>query len=315
MTTEHPDDGAPAELDQPDELVEALASLDPADRDAPPLPGSPRYLSILEHAMTPTEPTSSPATADAGLDPVEPIHLGRPRPSRRRLAVAVAVAAVVAAVVGVAVVAPGSDPAPASASATLARAVDATGDATTLRIEATYERPEATSRLTAEANGSDYRIEAVGTFADGREERETTVVIGDTVWEDGVERTSVPAEERNAAFAPSSAAVVAAIRDGSMLEDLGEAEVRGGPARHIRATLTPQSRAALAALTPSQVAMFELEYPDDVDVVDLWVADDLIRRVRVEVDWGTGEDGDSQSNVATVEFYDFGADIEIVPPA
>lgn len=315
MTTEHPNDDAQADLDLPQALLDALTSLDPAAADAPPLPGSPRHLSILEHAMTTTDPADPSTSPDAPEpDPAEPVRLGPPHRSRRRLAFALAAAAVVATVVGIAVVAPGSEPTPASASVALARAADATADATTLRVAATYERSGSTSQVTVEGDGSDYRIEAVGTFDDGREEGETTVVIGDTVWEDGTKRTGVPPEERNAAFAPSSAAVVDAILDGSTLEDLGDSEVRGEPARHIRATLTPASRAALAALSPSQVAMFELEYPGDVETVDLWVADDLIRRIVVEVDWGTGEDGEPQSNVATIEFYDFGADIEITPP-
>jgi hypothetical protein len=313
MTTEHPNDDAQADLDLPQALLDALASLDPAATDAPPIPGSPRHLSILEHAMTTTDPTTAVEADAPSADQPNPIRLGPPH-RRRRLALLLAAAALVAVIVGLAIVMPGSDPAPASASVALAQAADTTGDAITLRVAATYERSGSTDEITVAGNGSDYRIEAVGTFDDGRVERETTVVIGDTVWEDGAMRTDVPPEERNAAFAPSSAAVVDAILDGSMLEDLGDSDVRGESARHIRATLTPTSRAALAALSPSQVAMFELEYPDDVETVDLWVADDLIRRIRVEVDWGTGEGGEPQSNLATIEFYDFGADIEITPP-
>lgn len=308
MTTEHPnDDGPDGEL--PRELLEALAALDPAAGDPPPPTGSSRHLAILEHAMSidrsaPEAPSTS-TTAD-----------GAQRRPRRLGALALAAAAVVAVVVGLVVVAPGTDPEPASASVALADAAEGTGDATTLRVSAVYERPDgATKRLEAEADGADYRIRSEATYADGHEESETTVVIGDTVWEDGQERTGVPPEERNAAFAPSSAAVVEAILDGSTLEELGEEDVRGTTARHLRATLTPRSRSALAALSPSQVAMFELEYPENVEAIDLWIADDLIRRIRIELDQGVGEDGAPQQELVTIEFYDFGADIEIAPPS
>ncbi|MEO6627959.1 MAG: hypothetical protein ABIP03_05260 [Aquihabitans sp.] len=136
--------------------------------------------------------------------------------------------------------------------------------------------------------------------------------VGDTVWDDEGKHTALP-EQRNAAYAPSSEAVVKAILDGSTLKDLGDQDVRGATARHIRATLTPASRTALAALSPSQVAMFELENPDKIDTLDLWIADDLIRRMRVAADWG--ENGQPEVNVATIEFYDFGADITIAAPS
>ncbi|HRW39698.1 MAG: hypothetical protein KDB04_01915 [Acidimicrobiales bacterium] len=306
MTTEHPDDARGDEL--PAELHDALAALDPVAGDPPPPAGSTRHLAILELAMA-TAPTTAEAPP-ASTTPDRAEH--RPR---RHLALALAAAAVVAVVVGLVVVAPGTDPEPASASVALADAAHGTGDATTLRITAVYERPGSTNRLEAEADGANYRIRSEATYADGHEESATTVVIGDTVWEDGEERTGVPPEERNAAFASSSAAVVEAILDGSTLEELGEEDVQGTTARHLRATLTPQSRAALAALSPSRVAMFELEYPEHVDAIDLWIADDLIRRIQVELDQGVGEDGVEQQERATIEFYDFGADIEITPPS
>lgn len=284
-----------------DPLETALARLDPAV-DAPPTPGSSRYESILEHAMTATPSTPTSVSPDAHRHP------------RRRVLFAAAAAIVVALAVGIAVAGPGSDPAPASAAEALAQAAETTGKATTLRVHATYERPDSTNRVTAEANGADYAISSEATFRDGRTERESTVVIGDTVWEDGTKRTGVPSEERNAAFAPSSAAVVDAVLAGSTIEDLGDDDVREVTTRHLRATLTPTSRAALAALSPSQVAMFELEYPDGVDTVDLWIADDLIRRIELTVDEGSGAEGEATRNKASIEFTDFGADITVRPP-
>lgn len=286
-----------------DPLLDHLAALAPVD--APPEPGSSRHHSILEHAM------HSTADPDAPILPADAPQAGRPR--RLRLLIAAA-AAVVALVVGIVVAGAVSDPAPASASEALAEAAAMTGKVETLRILAVYERSGSTNRVTAEADGTDYAISSTATFADGTEEHESTVVIGDTVWEEGGKRTAPP-DERNAAFAPSSAAVVDAVLDGSELEDLGDEDVRGTTSRHIRATLTQRSRAALASLSPSQVAMFELEYPDGVDTVDLWIADDLIRRIELTVDEGSGAEGEPQQNRATIEFYDFGADIDIRPPA
>ena len=313
---------------------DALAALDPAAGATAPVPGSTRFDSILEHAMrtdatdaTHADPdTGAPADADptvtdpAQADPMlgQPVDaVGSPRRrSRRRLGLVLAAAAAVLAIVAVVVAGPGSDPEPASATEALTRAADGTADATTMRVAATYERAGSVNRIAAEADGADYRIESRATFDDPAQppEEETTVVIGDTVWEDGTSRTAPP-EERNAAYAPSSAAVVGAILDGSELEDRGEQDVRGTPTRHIRATLTDRARAALAALSPSQVAMFELEYPQGVDQIDLWVTDDLIRRIRVVVDQGQGADGRPQQDVADIEFYDFGADITITPPS
>lgn len=308
--TDHrePDDGPLDDPRRDDVLLDALAALDPTTADSPPAPGSTRRLSILEHAMTRTThlaPTDDPTSGD---------DRGTPRRRSRRPVFALAAAAVAAVVLGIVVVAPGSDPTPASAAEALAQAAETTGEATTLRVEATSEDTYSTSRVTAEVNGTDYRIEGTGTYADGHEERGTTVVIGNTVWEDGAKRIAPP-EERNAAYAPSSEAVVKAIIDGSTLEDLGDEDVRGVSARHIRATLTPTSRAALSALSPSQVGMFELEYPDEVDTLDLWIADDLIRRIRVAVNEGTGPDGKPQVNATNTEFYDFGADITITAPS
>lgn len=299
-------DGQIGELGQDDALIHALAAWDPTTADAPPVPGSTRYLSILDSAMSRIPQI---AEADSAFGTNE--AAGRRR--HRSLAIAASAAAIVALVVGIAVVAPGSEPAPASAATALAQAAETTGDVNTIRIEATYERPGSTNKLIAKANGTDQRIEAVITNADGSEERATIVVIGNTIWENGAKRTAAP-EELNAAYAPSSEAVVEALLDGSTLEDLGDDDVRGKPARHIRATLTPASRSALSALSPNQVAMFELEYPESVNTLDVWIADDLIRRIIVTTESDDGESSEPSTNKATIEFYDFGADISISPP-
>ena len=95
---------------------------------------------------------------------------------------------------------------------------------------------------------------------------------------------------------------------GSDVTDLGTETVRGHDAQHYRIKLTSRSTPALQALDPSALSRFELEYPDGVVGLDVWVADDLIHRIAVRSDWESGEG-------STIEFYDFGADITIRPPS
>ena len=55
--------------------------------------------------------------------------------------------------------------------------------------------------------------------------------------------------------------------------------------------------------------LYAYRYPQDVKALDVWVADDLIRRLEMTA----GEPGHDRS--IDLEFYDFGADISIQPPA
>jgi len=55
--------------------------------------------------------------------------------------------------------------------------------------------------------------------------------------------------------------------------------------------------------------MFELENPQGVTSLDVWVADDLIRRVAL-----TFAEGDAVGSTE-IDFSDFGADISVEPPA
>lgn len=57
------------------------------------------------------------------------------------------------------------------------------------------------------------------------------------------------------------------------------------------------------------LAWFELEYPESVTQIDVWVTENLIRRIRV----AAREAGSVTSS--TTDFFDFGADIHIEPPA
>lgn len=280
---------------EPTDDLRVLGAFDPTTVDAPPTPGSIRHHQILERIMTTTEQSIKPS----GADPER-----QPRRGRRWLAVAAA-AAVVVAIVGVVVlVQPDRKLAPAAA---LSAAADNTGDVTTLRVHADYVYADERGRtLDGQVDGADYAFRIVAADGDGDAETESTTSIGSTVWESGEPmRTDVPPEERNAPYQTSSEAVVKAALTGSQVTDLGEEEVRGAVADHYRIGLTPRSIEAISALTPSQVAQFELEYPQDVTAIDVWVDDDLIRRIDVR---------STTQGRSTIEFYDFGADITIRPP-
>lgn len=71
-----------------------------------------------------------------------------------------------------------------------------------------------------------------------------------------------------------------------------------------RLSLTGAARDALAALPAGQTAWFELEHPEEVSSIDVWVAGDLIHRITV----------DQGPRDATVEFFDFGRPVEITAP-
>jgi len=300
------------ETDGADDLVLArLAAIDPTMVDAPPAPGSARHLSILEHAMTTTtSPTTEP-------DEERPSGPDSPRvsPFRRRrlpmLAAAAVILAVIVVVVGVVVLEPGRRAAPASARQVVQAAATTTGDVSSLRAAGTYDLGTGVViRINSEIDGADYS--SMTHYADGSDEDRdsATTYIGDTRWDSKggrVTKSTEPPEQRNAPFPEASEAVVKAAMVGASVTDLGTADVRGQEATHYRIQLTPASTKALSELTPSQVARFELEYPKEVASLDVWVADDLIRRIAVRST--TGGVGTS-----IVDFYDFGADITIRPP-
>lgn len=294
-------------MTDPDPLMAALAALDPAAADPPPAAGSARDRQILERAMTTTDARPEPEAAGDPPPPVVPLDRRVPRRTRRWLLAGVGTAAAVVAVAGILVVGtPGDGPSPAAA---VAEAADGIGEVDSLRVHAEYVDEEGTRVLDAEVDGADYRFSS----RDGDDPGgagEWTVVIGDQVWSnEDPEPVTVPAEERNAPFPSSSRAVLRAALQGAVVTDEGTEDVRGVEATHYRITLGAPGVAALAALPASVVAQFELEYPETVTSLDVWVADELIRRISLTFAGG-GTDGTAQ-----LDYYDLGADIEITPPA
>lgn len=301
--------------DHDDHLLHQLAALDPTTSEGPPAVGSSRHDEILERAMsitdTPTLPSTGgrPTDRPDGRSPTSPMPIGRRAwPAR----VLVALAAAVILVVGVVVVDPFGPAAPADAAVVVTDAARGTGAQTSFRATLVREEGGAVERSTAEVDGLDIRV-----VPDGATVASLTVVDS-VLWtvEDGEVR-SQPVEpgEGLAPFAASSEAVVLAALRSDEVEDLGAAEVAGQATAHYRIELDASGRSALAALSPGELAWFELEYPESATQLDVWVADDLVRRIQVVTEYGDdGDPASASTTVTTTEFTDFGADITIEPP-
>lgn len=285
-----------------DPLLAALAALDPTAADAPPPPGSARDRRILETAMTTdldeaTDPSPSATVAAPAI-----AHSDRRRRPRRSIVLAVgAVAATLLAVVAI-VAADGPDGRPDPVAA-LTTAAEATGDVGSLRVHGTYERTDETYELDADVDGRDVHLRS----SNG----EWTIRIGDQEWSDEQpDPITVPDELRNEPFPVASRAVLDAALKGAVVTDLGDEEVDGVDAAHYRIELGEPGVEALRGLAPNLTAMFELEYPEAVRSMEVWVADDLIRRIELTFDPElTG------TRAITLDFRDLGADIVVRPPA
>jgi hypothetical protein len=275
-----------------DPMDALLAPLDPSGTEAPPAPGSARYASILERAMSDT-------------DTLTPILLtGRPgRPHRWRRYVAAVAATLVAVVASAALLGRGADdPDPISV---VSSAAERTGDVTGLRASFEEETDYAVTTGMIEVNGNGYRLEVSATSKeDGHVERDITVVIGRHAWQklpDGSTHTTLARRGGMEPFGSSSQAVVAAALSGSDVAVVGHETVRGEPTTHFRVTLDDAARSALEDLEPGIVGWFGLNVPVVVRTVDVWVGGDLIRRIQVQTDYSS----------TTTDYFDFGADIDI----
>lgn len=284
-----------------DELLTALADTDPARLDPPPATGSKRYESILEAAM---KSASIPYLEDR-----TPARTNRSRRLARpvsRWAPLAAVAVIVLVAITFVVLRPGHE---SSASAAVLAAAEKTAGVQSLRATLSVEHANGSISTThGEMSGSDAHIETESVTSDGTVYRESIVVIGDQIWEgrgsDTMSVSTLGPKGRLAGFADSCEAILTAALQAKEVRTEGSERIRGSEATHYRIVLDPASRAALAELSPSELAYFELEYPAHVETIDVWVADGLVHRIVVDGDLGT----------ATVDFFDFNADISITPP-
>jgi hypothetical protein len=274
------------------ELTE-LRRLDPALRDAPPAPGSVRYDTILERAMSlqTADPTTHTSTQPQ-----------RPPRSRRWLTWAAAGTGVAASVLTTVVVLGGDSTSAAAAVLTAAERVE---NVVTLRGTTHSEiKTGGASNTTIEANGADMKIvtrDDIGTVS--------TTIVGGIAYESNSDGThnkgAVSADNSLAPFAEATGNVVQAALDGADVTDKGTERVRGADATHYRVKLTTESRRALAALPAGQTAWFEVEHPEQITSIDIWTAGDLIRRIAV----------DQPERRTLTEFYDFGQPVTITKPA
>jgi hypothetical protein len=117
-------------------------------------------------------------------------------------------------------------------------------------------------------------------------------------------------------------AMLESLRGSSDVVELGREDVRGVPTTHYRATQTLED-AIEQARDPEALrdAFIRLGVPessfDDEQHVEVWIGDDgLVRRMRQTMDSSTLSDGELDGEmVSTMEFFDFGAPLEIVVPA
>ena len=245
-----------------------------------------------------------------------PLH-GRRR-SSTRWTIAAAIAAVLGAVVVFSILPTGG----ASDAAAAVRAAAAnTGDESSFRVAITIEDSDGSSQTgSAEVDGPDLHIESQSRSADGAVHSESYTIIDDTIWTtvEGVTTSArVKPNDRLAPIAAASESVVTAALQGSRVTDLGTEILNGAESTRYQMELDDTSRAALGALRspvgPNVLAWFELEYPEYVTTLDLWVSDGLILKIQVVSDYGNGSA--RCCPISTTEFSDFGAEISIQPPA
>lgn len=302
--------------------LEDVVGMDPTRADTPPEPGSIRYDSILERSMTTNDSlTEQPDNASVGAG--VPLHAAHPeakdiksseiavgRRSRTGRAL-VTLAAAVVIVIALVVVGPFGSSTEASASEVVTIAARTTGDETAFRGALVIDEGGEVRRSTAEVDGLDIRVTAEGSTTPA------FVVIDGVMWsfDENGSATSEPVEPGGGleAFGPSSEAVVLAALQSSSIEELGDQEIRGQVAAHYRISLDDTAKAALGALSPGQLAWFDLENPQQASTLEVWVSDDLVRRIEVQSTYG--DSGNDTTRTASTEFYDFGADITIEPPA
>lgn len=259
-----------------DELRRLLQGHDPTTDEHPPARDSHRYRTILETAMTTTD---SPTNTDAG-------HPGtaRPAPAARRWRTAALVAAAVALVALTTTVVVGVD-AP-DALATVNEAAVAMTDITSLKGRLEVSSPERAGTSRIRVDGDDVEIRSSSNYADGHSEASTFTVVDGFAYETIEGRTSRRAFEADAGLAPfgssSTAVITAATTTGSQVVEAGTERIGDVSATRFDIDLAPTSIDALAALTPNQLAWFELENPDRVESMSVWVADGLVRQIRID---------------------------------
>ena len=280
-----------------DDFGDVVGALDPMRDEHPPARESDRYRRILEFAMH----TQTPLDDVPALNRARAVRRDRTRRTRGLAALA---AAVVAAT-GALVVVQSSDP--PTARAVVMSAAERIGEVTSLEGTATQTQPgnKKTSRI--RVTGDDFEVVGDTRYADGHREGSTFVAIDGTGYETVEGRTtatSLGAQDRLVPFGKASAAVVSAALTGSNIVERGDPTVADIATTRYEIHLTGKSVAALSALTPNQLAWFELENPSEVDRLTVWVAAGLVRQIEIK-------SGDRSTRT---RFFNFNGDIRVTAP-
>jgi negative regulator of sigma E activity len=273
----------------PDSDLDFLRTLDPALHEEPPAPGSARYEAIRAAAIPQPQPRRRP---------------------RRWIAWGTAATTVAASALATVLVLNGNT---TSASAAVLTAADHTGTVTSLRASTTsvIKFPGGASSTLLEVNGKD--LKAVTNY--GSSVVTFTVVdgVGYETNTDGTppHKQKLTADWIPAPFAEATKNVVRAALTDSHVTTTGTDQIRGVKTTHYHAILTDKSRAALAALPVRQTAQLNVEQSkpplpaDQLITLDIWVADNLIRKITTE----------TPERTTTTEYYDFNHQTPIqIPP-
>jgi hypothetical protein len=284
-----------------DELLDLIGPLDPTRNEHPPAPGSDRHRSILDFAMH--ADLDSPSTVTDRTSSVRQFAQ-RHRRRTRRLVAGTAAATVIAAGTFVLVQSNGAP----SAQAAVSSAAESMDEITSLEGELTTSVPgvsEGTTRI--RVAGDDLEITGETRYADGHTEASTFVLvdgIGYETIEGETTTTPVGPGDGLAPFASSSAAVISAALEGSDVTDHGEDSINGVATTRYDIQLTDTSVAALSTLTPNALAWFELEYPDAVTRMTVWIADNLVHQIEIA----------QRDQITRTRFFNFGGEITITAP-
>lgn len=286
-----------------DELDELIRATDPTRDEVPPTRGSDRYRTIREHAMT---------SADHDTD----VPNGSSPRSPRWLLGAAAAVLVLGVIGGAAVIGSLAGTEPADAPSITTTTVVDLGVITSFRAETTRSSDGGanTSRSTISFDDGDMDITSEGTYADGHTESARSIRVDGVEYEtiDGVTtRRAIPAEQLAAPFDSSMRTVAKTLlanSDGSSVTET----LDGVPMRRLQLFLDTATVGALQSLPPGVTGWFELEYPDQIDELTIWVSDDdVIHQIEFEAIAGT-EPG--SVSTTRVRFFDVNSDITITAP-
>lgn len=233
--------------------------------------------------------------------PDDQVRAAPPMSRRRHLLVAAMIVGLVTLFAGV------FGPRTGSAHAAVTGAAEALGRTASLEGNLTTSSSEGTSRSTIAVSKDAFQIRDETTYADGHRESAARVMVDGYLYEtvDGLTtRTVADPDSAPAPFARSSRAVIDAVAGNSNIDVIGNQDLGGLITTRYDIRLDAGSIEALSKLRRDELAWFELEYPDQVDTVQLWISDGMIHQMEIH----------SQDQWTRLEFHSFGEPVHIEAP-